>query len=252
MGLDFDLQTFCTNLKATKPPYECPVSGCGKVYKSYSGIHFHLLHHDDGNSSAASTPKNKQKKGGGRKGGGTPAGTPGRKRSPSPSDFPRSPKPLETLTYAEAQRMVEIELDGRIHRLNIFEPLEIISQDEIDNCDNAEKENREGEKTQINETVTKSPQKGKPGKDSKKGKDSKGQKADIPVVTANNNNNSGPVKLPEATFTVIDDWVKPANCTKRSTAYYRFMEKTSEELDEDVEYDMDEEVRSKEAYFRFY
>jgi bromodomain and PHD finger-containing protein 1 len=237
MVLDFDIQTFCTNLKATKPPYECPIGGCGKVYKSYSGIHFHLLHHNDGDSPAAS-PKNKSKKG--RKGTGSGTGTPGRKRSPSPSDFPRSPKPLETLTYAEAQRMVEIELDGRIHRLNIFEPLEIISQDEIDNCDNAEKENREGEKPHINESITKSPQKGKPAKD-KKGKDSKGQK-EIPVVTANNNNNSAPVKLPEAIFTVLDKWVKPSNCVKRSSAYYRFMEKTNEELDEDIEYDMDEEV----------
>uniref|UniRef100_A0A673MA28 Bromodomain and PHD finger containing, 1 n=1 Tax=Sinocyclocheilus rhinocerous TaxID=307959 RepID=A0A673MA28_9TELE len=40
MGLDFDVKTFCHNLRATKPPYECPVDSCRKVYKSYSGIDF--------------------------------------------------------------------------------------------------------------------------------------------------------------------------------------------------------------------
>lgn len=233
MGLDFDLQTFCTNLKATKPPYDCPFGDCGKIYKSYSGIHFHLLNYDHDNPENNNTPSKKPAKKN-RKGG---VGTPSR-RSPSPSDFPRSPKQLETLTYAEAQRMVEIDLDGRIHRLNIFEPLEVISQDEIDNCDNTEKENKE-EKINTEDASPKSPLKGK-GSKSKKGK---GQKDGNQVAVINNNNTSDTLsKLPEAAFRIIDDWVRPANCPKRSTAYYRFIEKTTEELDEDVEYDMDEEV----------
>ena len=227
MGLDFDLQTFCSNLKATKPPYECPLKSCGKVYKSYTGIHVHLLNHDGIEGSPNKTKKK------GRK--GASAAIPEKNRSVSPSDFARSPKPLEILSYAEAQRMVEIELDGRIHRLNIFEPLEIISQDEIDNCDNAEKENREGE-TQKNEEIAKIPQKGK----DKKGKGDSQIKKD--VAPDQTNNPQAPAKLPEAIFTVLDEWVKPSTCSKRSTAYYRFMEKTVEELDDDVEYDMDEEV----------
>ena len=46
MGVDFDVKTFCHNLRATKPPYECPVETCRKVYKSYSGIEYHLYHYD--------------------------------------------------------------------------------------------------------------------------------------------------------------------------------------------------------------
>lgn len=46
MGIDFDVKTFCQNLKATKPPYECPVRDCGKVYKSFCGIQFHLYNYD--------------------------------------------------------------------------------------------------------------------------------------------------------------------------------------------------------------
>ena len=46
MPLDFDVETFLHNLKATKPPYECPVDNCGKVYKSFSGIEVHLEKYD--------------------------------------------------------------------------------------------------------------------------------------------------------------------------------------------------------------
>ena len=46
MPLDFDVETFLHNLKATKPPYECPVENCGKVYKSFSGIQVHLDNYD--------------------------------------------------------------------------------------------------------------------------------------------------------------------------------------------------------------
>ena len=162
MGLDFDVVTFCTNLKATKPPYECPVKGCGKIYKSYSGIHVHLTNYDHENPESINSGKKPSKKGG-RKGG---TGTPVRRSSPAPLEYPRSPKQLETLTYAEAQRMVEIEVEGKIHRLNIFESLEVISQDEIDNCDNTEKEKKE-EKTKVIDAAPKSPQK---GKETKKGK----------------------------------------------------------------------------------
>jgi len=34
----------------------------------------------------------------------------------------------ETLTYAEAQKLVDIDIDGELHRLNICLPLEIIHQ----------------------------------------------------------------------------------------------------------------------------
>jgi hypothetical protein len=49
MVYDFDVRDFCQNLKATKPPYECPVKDCGKVYKSYCGIQFHLYNYDHDN-----------------------------------------------------------------------------------------------------------------------------------------------------------------------------------------------------------
>lgn len=204
MGLDFDLQTFCENLKATKPPYECPFPECGKVYKSYSGIQFHISNFDHNNPDGGKAGFCKKK--GGKKNG---KGTPNHCSSPaSLAEMVRSPARPEPLTYAEAQRMVEVELEGQIYRINIHEALDIILQDEIDNCDNIEKEE-------------------KPEKDK---------------IAQINKEKKEMVKLPEASYKVLSSYVKPAKVPPRSSSYYRYIERSLDELDEEVEYDMDEEV----------
>jgi len=48
--------------------------------------------------------------------------------------------------------------------------------------------------------------------------------------------------LPEVTFRVLDDYVAPAGTVPQSVDYYRYVEKTAEEIDSHIEYDMDEEV----------
>lgn len=48
----------------------------------------------------------------------------------------------EILIYVEVQRFVEIDLEGRLYRINIYEFFEIIIQDEIDNYKNIEKEEK--------------------------------------------------------------------------------------------------------------
>ena len=138
MGLDFDLDTYIVNLKATKPPYKCPVPTCGKIYKRYLGIHHHLYNFDHDNpenlTPVKKTPTSARRS---RKCFSVRKScTVQQRRSPSPVPLPKSPV-KETLPYA-----VEIDLDGQTHRLNIYEPLEIIAQDEIDNCDNTEKEEK--------------------------------------------------------------------------------------------------------------
>lgn len=40
---DIDVVEFLANLKASKPPYECPFRECGKIYKSYIGMRSHML-----------------------------------------------------------------------------------------------------------------------------------------------------------------------------------------------------------------
>lgn len=220
MVYDFDVKEFCQNLKATKPPYECPVRSCGKVYKSYCGIQFHLYNFDHDNPennspSPGKKPGKKKTKWGHHR---------AMRRSPTPPEFVAPPR-RETLTYAEAQRLVEIDLEGRLHRINIYEPLEIITQDEIDNHKNTEKEEK-AEKTPL------------------KTKNCENQKArKEPTAGA-----QPLVKLPEAQFKVIDDYIKPIKISQRQNSYYRYIEKSVEELDEEVEYDMDEEVNSCQVF----
>ena len=204
----FDIKTYVQNLRATKPPYECPIKACGKVYKSYSGIQFHLLNFDH------DCPENNQ----GKKPGSARKARQrwqqqktNRGRTPSPPEFFKPPSQRDPLSYAEAQRLVEVDLDGNVHRINIFESLDVITQDEYENYDNLEKEERPEKNIKV--------EKKEPAPEPK------------PML-----------KLPEASFKVLDDFVKPPQCPTRPNSYYRFIEKTTEELDEEVEYDMDEEV----------
>ncbi|XP_078399410.1 peregrin-like isoform X2 [Cetorhinus maximus] len=213
MGLDFDVKTFCHNLRATKPPYECPVESCRKIYKSYSGIEYHLYHYDHDNP-AQQTPVRKPKK----KGRNSRTGT---QQSPNPSEISQSPS-REMLTYAQAQRLVEVDIEGRLHRISIFDNLEVLSEDDttaedIVEC-NSNKENAE--------TPTATPKANK-HKNKDKRKDS------------SHNSTASATKLPEVIYREIDH--SASDAPPRPLSYYRYIEKSVEELDEEVEYDMDEE-----------
>ncbi|XP_019626877.1 PREDICTED: peregrin-like isoform X10 [Branchiostoma belcheri] len=210
LGYDFDVRVFWYNARRCKPPYECPT--CRRVYKSFSGIEYHLLNFDHSNpESNPSTPMRK----GSRKSRHHRSG----RRSPSPVDI-RSPQ-RETLTYEQAQRLVEVDLDGRTHRIDITECLEIVTEDEIEE----EVENKEIEPNVDNKSKT-------PIKNNKK---EDKLKKDVTGVQVNVG------KLPEPSFKQLDDYVEPPDVPPRPKAYFRFIEKSVEELDEEVEYDMDEE-----------
>lgn len=253
MGLDFDVKTFCHNLRATKPPYECPVESCRKVYKSYSGIEYHLYHYDHENPPPPpqGTPQKKRK---GRPPRGSsdgpdsstgPGATSGQNTAPSsPAErSERSHSPVrETMTYAEAQRMVEMEIRGRVHRVSIFQNLDVVSEEDS----GAEEPpgatgsaaaacNGGGESGGGDRMDTANGEKGaqKTGKHkSKEKKKDSGAHHHI--------NTSGPaVKLPEVVFRELDQ--DRPDAPPRPMSYYRYIDKSAEELDEEVEYDIDEE-----------
>ena len=107
----FDVETFLRSLKATKPPWECPK--CHKLYKSYIGIEYHL--HNFDHTAPVTTPnkpisarKSKLKFSKRKKNNRFS------RRSPSPIEFLTQTR--ETLTWAEAQRMVEVESEGKVYR----------------------------------------------------------------------------------------------------------------------------------------
>uniref|UniRef100_A0A8C6SSH2 Bromodomain containing 1b n=1 Tax=Neogobius melanostomus TaxID=47308 RepID=A0A8C6SSH2_9GOBI len=147
------------------------------------------------------------------------------KREPSPI----KPSPnRETLTYAQAQRMVELEVDGRVHRISIYDKLDVISDDdptaqEIMEC-NSNKENHEKPQQVLVRSVR-----------LKNSQQKKNAALMASQATTHSNNNG----LLEPKFRTVE-YNLPV-VPKRPPVYYKFTEMTEEELDEEVEYDMDEE-----------
>ena len=238
MGLEIDIEDFLAQLTATKPPYTCPFETCNKTYKSYPGIAQHMKSHEPVNPDSAATGDGKKK-----------GASSGRNRSPSGSEYGSSTA-REALTYAEAQRMIEVEIDGRTHRINICESLDIIKEDKNAKMNGLIAD--ESDKTigvsdsveaEVKGTKGKSGAKnGFQGRSSKSGKKGKGKSTKtMAKVKAKSMASPEKPKLPEASFRKVDNPIEVPEALPRPAAYYRYTEKPIEELDESVEYDMDEE-----------
>ncbi|XP_065812929.1 bromodomain-containing protein 1 isoform X1 [Labrus bergylta] len=144
---------------------------------------------------------------------------------------PIKPSPnRETLTYAEAQRIVELEVDGRVHRLSIYDKLDVISDDdptaqEIMECNSNKENNEKPQQVLVRSVRLKNNQ----------------QKKNAALTAAHGgigtHGNASGLLEPKVRTVEYNLPVVP----KRPAAYYKYMERTEEELDEEVEYDMDEE-----------
>ncbi|XP_068595222.1 bromodomain-containing protein 1-like [Brachionichthys hirsutus] len=145
---------------------------------------------------------------------------------------PIKPSPnRETLTYAQAQRIVELEVDGRVHRLSIYDKMDVIADDdptaqEITEC-NSNKENNEKPRQVLVRSVRLKINR---------------QKKNAAALTASRgtigtHGGAGGLLEPKVRTVEYNLPVVP----RRPAAYYKYTERTAEELDEEVEYDMDEE-----------
>ncbi|XP_075409598.1 bromodomain-containing protein 1 isoform X5 [Tenrec ecaudatus] len=160
-----------------------------------------------------------------RRKGRCPRG-PAARHPASPCSVKHSPT-RETLTYAQAQRMVEIEIEGRLHRISILDPLEVILEDdltaqELSEC-NSNKENRERPPTCLRTKRHRSSRVRR-----KHEAPASGPGAPPPAST-----------LPEPRVRLLE--YSPPSAPRRPPVYYKFIEKSAEELDKEVEYDLDEE-----------
>ncbi|XP_041743414.2 bromodomain and PHD finger-containing protein 3 isoform X5 [Coregonus clupeaformis] len=166
-------------------------------------------------------------------------------RPPSPYRLQLSPS-RETLTYAQAQKMVEVDLDGRLHRINITDPLPVITEDEMMAQDivecNSNKEN--SEQTQSRARPGRKPPNPKGRRRESKTSSHQSRRSGSQQHTQSHTNSSQHPShqspLPEPTFRVLD-CPCPLDTPPLPVAYYRFVEKSGEEQDCEAEYDMDEE-----------
>jgi bromodomain and PHD finger-containing protein 1 len=233
MRLDFDLRGWMEDMRACKPPYKCPFNDCGKVYKTFSGISSHITAHE-GEIAA-------------RKGSGEATPTGG---VPDPVPFFKSPL-KDSLVYNDVQKRMEFEAEGRGHVLSIYDGLECLAKDEWEAT--LPKESKEEAKeaggaddhhpppltpksnfNRFNKKKGKTPKSNKPNASSKPSSDAEAAKMDDSM------SEKKPLKLPEAHYSIIDDY-DIEDAAPLTKAYYRFIEKPQDELDEEVEYDMDEE-----------
>lgn len=156
---------------------------------------------------------------------------------------PIKPSPnRETLTYAQAQRMVELEVDGRVHRLSIYDKLDVIADDdptaqEILEC-NSNKENNEKPQQVLVRSVRLKNNRQKKNAALIASQGGVGPQGSSGGVTGSAVGGGGTGLLEPKVKTV--EYNLPV-VPKRPTAYYKYTERTAEELDEEVEYDMDEE-----------
>lgn len=206
MVMNLSLRSFCENLKATKPPYNCPVENCGKRYMSYAGIRYHLYHFEheqtvDSQSSALAHTSSLH----------TPDGKHVKDQWHSPihsslvlPEFLQSCG-KDALSPTESKQVVEFNINGKLYQISRYEPLDI-----IDKC---------------SQSVPQS------------------CLLDVDKGVSKDGNDVHALKMPMADFRILEEYVKPAKrSTSQQSAYYRYVEKTAEELNDEVEYDMDEEV----------
>ncbi|XP_037785005.1 bromodomain and PHD finger-containing protein 3-like isoform X5 [Penaeus monodon] len=249
LGLGYDMDQFLDHCRMTKPPYECPHASCGKIYRSLAGIQHHMNTYDHENPPPnVVTPKSARKK--------------NMKRPPSPvaSQDPEPP----SIPYSHDMKTVEFEVDGKLTRLSVYDPIEILSKHDFPFCDQEDYEasmppvveepppqeqartptikplpktptsKTSLSKTPVQKTPLQKPPKARTG--------DKDRGVDVQRYTIEEKKSN---KLPEASFSVIEDYYKNLpDAPPQPSNYHRFIEKSLEELDEEVEYDMDEEDRA--------
>ena len=223
-------------LKGRKPPYPCPV--CQKEYRSVTGI----LYHMGKTGPPCKGPRCLA-------GEDTPQGSPKPPGSPVNSSIRRK-GPRRDLTWAEAQRLVELEFEHCYKRVEIDHNLDVSLHsddeegDESVDLGNNDRRGSTGTGPRTPQRRGKSAAKGSKGESqqnrgkwSSKSKNKGKRKSKLKTPGKEGEESSA---LPKAEVNIVDS-LEFADAPARESSYYRFVEQSAEDLDETIEYDMDEE-----------
>ena len=214
-----DPREIAQSIKGQKPPYVCPC--CSKEYRSHTGIMYHIGQF----GPPCKLPRCLTEQGSSV--GSPRSGAPG---SPATGCIKKTAKvPRRDLTWAEAQQIVELDFDTCYQRLEIDTEVEIerLSGDEDTT---GKKRGGAGSKTPQRRGQGFTPR-GKSSAAKNKGK----RKSKLKTP-----GKGDLVPLPAAEVQVLEG-VDAPDAPSRSNSYYRFVEMSAEDLDECVEYDIDEE-----------
>lgn len=238
-GTVFDCKEIAKSIRGQKPPYFCP--SCLKEYKSVTGIMYHIGQFGPsttaprcilGEDSPQGSPRSQ------------PHTTPAQSHPASPSGGSVRRKARRELTWGEAQRLVEVEFDHNFRRIEIDNDLDISLHSDEESPSPEEVVGTSGRRGGGSRT----PQKRGRGA-------SKGASKDTPSrgkLTSSVKNKGkrrsklksgkgeGNIMLPKAEMAMIENLEYP-DAPARESSYYRFVEQSAEDLDDNIEYDMDEE-----------
>lgn len=194
MVIEFNIPDFCRNLRLSHPPYSCPIEKCDRCYKSIIGLQYHLVHYDHDNPQPLSPLMSQV----GRKRGRARAHNTLAPSTPKTIFMPISP-PKEALSYLEAQKVVQFDINDKSIRVSVNEEIPVVSTEDYALLV---------------------------------------EKGDCPFIADLKPEQY--IKLPEASYNELK-YYNICDAPPRSNAYIRFIEKSVEELDGEVEYDVDEE-----------
>jgi len=140
-------------------------------------------------------------------------------RSPVSSDRPQLQ--LDPILLSKPNKMIDVDMGSEQPcKVNVLEPLQVIVDNSDIKCSESTKD---------------------PGRSSTvAAKECSARKDGCGAVFSSYPSPSS--KLPEASFKVMGDFVQPKQYPTRPANYYHYVPKTTEEMEEEVEYDMDEMV----------
>lgn len=224
-GEAVDTKEIAQRFRGRAPPYKCPA--CLKYYRSLTGIMYHIGQF----GAPTDLPRCML-------GDESPQGSP--RQSPGSPGVLKRKTPRRDLTWAEAQRMVEVEFESGYKRIEIDQDVDVDVLSDLEEQDGG-KHSTVSRKTPRRLVGLGTPVRTGKGHTPRGKSKNKGKRRWTKLKTPSKGN-QGDVSapLPQADITVLDGLDFP-DAPERGSSYYRFVEQSAEDLDDLVEYDMDEE-----------